>query len=114
MPPRCSKTTWVFRHNGHAFSQYTPGWPLFMAPFSRLGLIDLAGPVVGGIMAVGVALACHAELASGLGAGSWKKSERIVAIAGFLGPLCSGAGSQHAAERSIPLFPHHGVCVRFA
>jgi hypothetical protein len=56
-PPCASmfENYWVFRHQGHTFSQYTPGWPLFMAPFARLGLIDLAGPVMGGIMAVGIA-----------------------------------------------------------
>ena len=56
IPPCASmfENYWVFRHEGRAFSQYTPGWPLFMAPFSRLGVIYLAGPVMAGILAVGI------------------------------------------------------------
>ena len=109
--PTMFENYWVFRHNGHAFSQYTPGWPLFMALFSRLGLIDLAGPVAGGIMAVGVARLSR-RLASGLGTSS-ERSTRIAAIAGWLGPLCAVLGPSmllNAASR----FSHTLVCACFA
>jgi hypothetical protein len=112
--PPCSsmfENYWVFHHDGHAFSQYTPGWPLFMALFSRLGIIDLAGPVVGGIMAVGIARLSR-RLASGLGP-SPERSQRIVAIAGVLGPLCAVLGPSmllNAASR----FSHTMVCACFA
>ncbi len=46
---------WVFDYEGRLFSQYTPGWPLFMALFARLGIICLAGPAAAGLLAVGVA-----------------------------------------------------------
>lgn len=46
---------WVFDHEGRRFSQYTPGWPLFMVPFVWLRSIWLAGPVALGVLTVGVA-----------------------------------------------------------
>lgn len=46
---------WVFDHEGRRFSQYTPGWPLFMVPFVWLRAIWLAGPVAFAILSVGVA-----------------------------------------------------------
>jgi hypothetical protein len=111
-PPCASmfENYWVFRHQGHTFSQYTPGWPLFMAPFARLGLIDLAGPVAGGIMAVGVARLSR-RLASGLGS-TPESSERIITIAGVIGPLFAVAGPSmllNAASR----FSHTMVCACF-
>jgi hypothetical protein len=112
IPPCASmfENYWVFRHNGHAFSQYTPGWPLFMAPFARLGLIDLAGPVVGGLMAVAVARLSR-RVASGLGS-TPESSQRIVTIAGLIGPLFAVAGPSmlmNAASR----FSHTLVCACF-
>ncbi len=81
---------WVFRHQGRAFSQYTPGWPLFMAPFSRLGVIWLAGPVMAGILAIALARLSR-RVASGLG-GTPAASARIVTIAGVLGPALAFLG----------------------
>jgi hypothetical protein len=112
IPPCASmfENYWVFRHNGHAFSQYTPGWPLFMAPFARLGLVDLAGPVIGGIMAVGIARLSR-RLASGLGS-TPESSERIITIAGVIGPLFAVLGPSmllNAASR----FSHTMVCACF-
>jgi hypothetical protein len=46
---------WVFEYMGRRFAQYTPGWPLFMAPFLRLHAAWLAGPVSFGILVSGVA-----------------------------------------------------------
>jgi hypothetical protein len=46
---------YVFETLGREFSQYTPGWPLFMAPFALFRAPWLAGPVSHGLMAVGVA-----------------------------------------------------------
>ena len=46
---------WVFTAGGRAFSQYTPGWPLFMAPFVAVRLLWLAGPSAFGLLVVGVA-----------------------------------------------------------
>ena len=46
---------WVFDYQGRRFSQYTPGWPLFMVPFVWLKLLPLAGPTSLGIFTVGAA-----------------------------------------------------------
>src|SRR4051812_13089879 len=113
IPPCASmfENYWVFRHLGHAFSQYTPGWPLFMAPFDRIKLVWLAGPVMGGILAVGIARLAR-RLAAGLG-GTYEDSERIVAVAGPLGALLSMLGPSlllNAASR----FSHTMVAACFA
>ena len=109
--PSMFENYWVFRYHGHAFSQYTPGWPLFMAPFQRLGIIWLAGPVMGGLLAVAVARLSR-RIASGLGT-TPDESERIVAIAGWLGPIFAMLGPYlllNAASR----FSHTMVCACFA
>ncbi|HEY2513812.1 MAG TPA: hypothetical protein VGI39_23250 [Polyangiaceae bacterium] len=46
---------WVFTAGGRAFSQYTPGWPLFMAPFEAARVEWLAGPAGFGVFVVGAA-----------------------------------------------------------
>ena len=81
---------WVFRYEGRAFSQYTPGWPLFMAPFQRLGAIWLAGPTMAGLVAVGVARLSR-RVVSGHG-GTLGDAQRIVALAGPLGAACAMLG----------------------
>ena len=81
---------WVFRHQGRAFSQYTPGWALFMAPFSRLGVIWVAGPVMAGILAIALARLSR-RVATGLGR-TPQASARIVSIAGVLGPALGFLG----------------------
>jgi hypothetical protein len=56
--PQCAsafRMFWVFSAEGRTFSQYTPGWPLFMAPFVALGLPWFAAPACFGILAVGIA-----------------------------------------------------------
>jgi hypothetical protein len=113
IPPCASmfENYWVFRHDGHAFSQYTPGWPLFMALFSRLGMISLAGPVMAGIAAIGIARLSR-RVACGLGS-TPESSARIVAIAGVLGPLSALLGPSmllNGASR----FSHTMVCACFA
>src|SRR5262249_29211846 len=58
---------WIFWKDGRMFSQYTPGWPLFCAPFQALGVMWLAAPVTLGLLSVGVArLARRAVARSGL------------------------------------------------
>ncbi|HVR20278.1 MAG TPA: hypothetical protein VMS65_11295 [Polyangiaceae bacterium] len=81
---------WVFRHEGRAFSQYTPGWPLFMAPFQRLGIIWLAGPSMAALVAVGVARLSR-RVVSGYG-GTVDDARRIRALAGPIGAACAMLG----------------------
>lgn len=112
--PPCSEmfaNYWVFIYHGHKFSQYTPGWPFFMALFDRVHLIWLAGPVMGGITAVGIAHLAR-RLASGLGA-SYEASDRIVAVAGPLAAALAMLGPSllmNAASR----FSHTMVAGCFA
>lgn len=109
--PHMFENYWVFRHDGRAFSQYTPGWPFFMAPFDRLGMVWLAGPVMGGLVAVGVARLSR-RLAQGFGA-SYDGAERILACAGPLGAAAAMLGPSmllNAASR----FSHTMVAGCFA
>ncbi len=46
---------WVFTSGGRMFSQYTPGWPLFMAPFVAVGVPWLAAPFSLGLLVVAIA-----------------------------------------------------------
>jgi len=113
MPPCPSmfENYWVFRHNGHAFSQYTPGWPMFMAAFQRLGVIWLAGPVMGGLLAIAIARLSR-RVSAGLGRNP-EESARIVAIAGWLGPILAIAGPSLLLN-SASRFSHTMVCACFA
>jgi hypothetical protein len=109
--PSMFENYWVFRHQGRAFSQYPPGWPLFMAPFARLGIVPLAGPVMAGIVAVGVARLSR-RAASGLAA-TEQAAGRIVAFAGPLGALSAMLGPSmllNGASR----FSHPMVAACFA
>lgn len=55
-PPCASafRNFYVYDVSGRLFSQYTPGWPLFMAPFVKAGATWLSGPIAFGLMVVGV------------------------------------------------------------
>ncbi|MEO7097210.1 MAG: hypothetical protein ABI175_28375, partial [Polyangiales bacterium] len=53
--PEAHRAHWVFDYHGRSFSQYLPGWPLFLAPFARAKVPWLASPIAFGAMCVGVA-----------------------------------------------------------
>lgn len=55
--PPCTpvfESPWIYFWQGRWFTQFTPGWPLALAPFSLLGLSWLGSPVALGLMVVGV------------------------------------------------------------
>ena len=109
--PSMFENYWVFHHKGKAFSQYTPGWPLFMATFSRLGVVWLAGPVMAGILAVALARLSR-RVARGLGP-TPETSRRTVAACGLLGAGLAFLGPSlllNGASR----FSHTMVCACFA
>ena len=113
--PSMFENYWVFRHNGHAFSQYTPGWPLFMAPFQRVGVIWLAGPAMAGILAVALARLARrvARAVEGRAATSPAAARFTVAVAGILGGALAFLGPAlllNGASR----FSHTMVCACFA
>ncbi len=109
--PRMFENYWVYIHQGRVFAQYTPGWPLFMALFDRMHADWLAGPVMGGIGAVGIAHLAR-RLASGLGS-TYEASERIVAVAGPLGGMLTILGPSFLLN-SASRFSHPMVVACFA
>ncbi len=109
--PSMFENYWVFRYKGHSFSQYTPGWPIFMAPFSRMGVVWMAGPVMAGILAVVIARLSR-RVSRGLGA-TREVPRRIIAGAGVLGAGLGFLGPAlllNGASR----FSHTMVCACFA
>jgi hypothetical protein len=84
--PPCSpafQNFWVFESMGRWFGQYTPGWPLFMTPFSLLRMPQFAAAASLGLLVVAVArLARRAARES-------EYAPRAVAAAGTLAALCT-------------------------
>jgi hypothetical protein len=69
--PRCQpylESYYVFESSGRLFSQYTPGWPLFMVPFVWVRAVWLSGPFSMGLMAVGMARLARSAMR---GVGRW-------------------------------------------
>lgn len=57
-PPRCDtflESFYVYETSGRMFSQYTPGWPMFMVPFVWVRQVWLSGPFSLGVLAWGMA-----------------------------------------------------------
>jgi hypothetical protein len=93
--PPCFKafqSFYVFERDGRMFSQYTPGWPLFMTPFSRVHAEWLAGPFSFGLLVVGIARVTR-RAASGLSRLGDRASEREVHAAAWIAALCTMASS---------------------
>jgi hypothetical protein len=87
--PHCSeafRTYWVFQYMGRSFAQYTPGWPLFMAPFVAIRLPWLASPAALGLLAAGVARLTR-RAAAGVSPGAAPRAQREVRAAGRLAAL---------------------------
>jgi hypothetical protein len=56
--PRCDfylESFYVYVTSGRMFSQYTPGWPMFMVPFVWIRQVWLSGPFSLGVLAWGMA-----------------------------------------------------------
>jgi hypothetical protein len=83
---------WLFTHEGRTFSQFTPGWPLFMAPFVRLGMAWLASPVCLGLLMVGVARVARRVAADQPG---WAGAVAAFSAAGGASALLN-AGSRYS------------------
>ncbi len=85
---------YVFTSMGKSFSQYTPGWPLLMAPFTAFKLTWLASPVMSGILAVGTARLSRRAGASLLENNPYAApvTEKVVPLAGWIGGLSVSLG----------------------
>jgi hypothetical protein len=109
--PPCAVTFqnfWVFMLDGRNFSQYTPGWPLFMAPFIPLRAAWLAGPVSFGILVAGIARVTRRAARGAFGA-----REDRVGAAGVAAALVTMASSTLLINGGSR-FPHVFVCACFA
>jgi len=103
---------WVFEAGGRNFSQYTPGWPLFMAPFFAVHLAWLAAPVSLGIFVVGVARVAR-RAAAGFSAGTAPPSASQVRAAGWFAALATLLSATMLLNGGAR-FPHVFVGATFA
>ena len=106
--PQLFQNYWVFYYMGRAFQQYTPGWPLVMAPFQRVGLPWLAAPVVFGSLAVALA-----RLGRRIASGDPSADAREVRLAGMIAAL-SAMLSACALLNAGSRYPHVMVTACFA
>ena len=103
---------YVFESQGKLFSQYTPGWPLFLAPFFAVGAVWLGAPVSVGIMAAGMARLSRSAV-RGFGRTDAPPSARVVRAAGTWGAVLSMLGTSiliNGASR----YPHVFAVALFA
>jgi hypothetical protein len=112
--PRCQpylQNFYVFESSGRLFSQYTPGWPFFLAPFVWIRAVWLAGPVAMGLMSVGIAMLSR-RAARSLGSRE-RLGEGAIAAAGSWGAALATLGTTVlilAASR----YPHVFVTALYA
>ena len=113
--PHCSealRSFYVFQYMGRSFSQYTPGWPYFMVPFTVLRVPWLAGPASLGVLAAGVARLGRRAVA-GFAAGTEAPSAAIVRAGGRFAALVLVASSTVLINGGSR-YPHVFVAAMFA
>jgi hypothetical protein len=106
------RSFYVFEVAGHLFSQYTPGWPFFIAPLVRLGLVWLSGPLSFGLMVVGIARLAR-SVARGNGRTDAPAVPEIVRASGTWAAVLAGLGTMtliNAGSR----YPHVFVAALYA
>ena len=95
---------------GRMFSQYTPGWSLFMAPFLAIGVVWLAAPCSLGLLAVAVA-----RLARRAAAGASGGRRDVTVAAGPIAALalvCSNTVLINGGSRFSHIFVGRRACFR--
>lgn len=93
--PRCQpylENFYVFESGGRLFSQYTPGWPLYLALFVWPRAVWLGGPVALGLAAVGIARLSRSA-ARTLTVGEGHASLRTIPAAGTWGAVLATLGT---------------------
>ena len=113
--PHCSealRSFYVFQYMGRSFSQYTPGWPYFMVPFTVLRVPWLAGPASLGVLAAGVARLGRRAVA-GFAAGAEPPSAAVVRAGGRFAALVLVASSTVLINGGSR-YPHIFVAAMFA
>jgi hypothetical protein len=106
------RSFWVFQYEGRSFAQYTPGWPLFMAPFVPLGVVWLAGPAALGLLAVAVAKLSRRAV-SGFSRGTMPPTSRELRAAGWFGAAATTLGSTMLINGGSR-YPHVFVAAMYA
>ena len=113
--PRCAsafQSFWVFEHMGREFAQYTPGWPLFMAPFVAVRMAWLAGPASLGLLVAGSARLAR-RAASGFAPGTLPPHASLVRAAGWFGAIAMMLASTLLINGGSR-YPHVFVAATFA
>jgi hypothetical protein len=93
--PRCEnylELYFVFQSMGRLFSQYTPGWPLFMTPFVWARAVWLAGPFSMGLMVWGTARLGRSAM-RGFAIDDGPRSRSLIRAAGTWAALLSMLGT---------------------
>ncbi len=107
--PTMHMTYWIYYWQGRSFCQYTPSWPLVMAPFQRFGVFWLANPVVFGVLLIGVSRLAR-RAAGGAKGLSASRQANVASIVAPISLALSGATLLNAGS----LFSHILVCGLFA
>ena len=84
---------YVFHHAGRLFSQYTPGWPMFLVPFFWVRALWLGGPVSMGLLAWGMARLGRSAMRGAWRPGDRRPSARTIRIAGTWAAVLSALGT---------------------
>ncbi len=90
--PRCEhylESMYVFESSGRLFSQYTPGWPMFITPFVWMRAVWLSGPFSMGLMVLGMARLGRSAVRA-LGRDDAPPSARTIRAAGTWAVILSG------------------------
>jgi hypothetical protein len=113
--PRCEPyldSFYVYETSGRLFSQYPPGWPLFITPFVWIRAVWLSGPFSMGFMAWGMARLGRSAM-RGFGRYDAPPSERLVRAAG----TCAGVLAMFGTTIQIngaSRYPHVFVLALYA
>ena len=99
---------WIFSSQGRMFAMYTPGWPLFMAPFAAIGAVWLAGPFSLGLLVVGLARVARRTVA-----GTFPGREDVAAAGGVIAAVTVMLSSTVLINGGSR-FSHIFVCACFA
>ena len=105
--PHCQhylESMYVFELSGRLFSQYTPGWPMFIVPFVWMGAIWLSGPFSLGLMTWGMARLGRSA-ARGFGPDGVPPSARAIRAAGTWTAVLATLGTSILTNAGVALLP---------
>lgn len=95
---------YVYESSGRMFSQYTPGWPMFIVPFVWIRQVWLSGPFSLGLMAWGMARLGRSAMRA-FGRHDAPPSARTIRYAGTWAALLSGVATS-LVTNGASRYPH--------